>query len=150
MESLVNCLRCGGNACLHDISENKIEGWLCFGCGFATSTEMKEGTEVALNIGEVLPELYKDLLYIDSEGKIWYPSTITLPNKGIVFLDGSSIEDWTWTAALSIPIPDEDKHRFSNEQTTKIDYTQKKVFHKKDFMDALEYIGFFQLQEDTL
>lgn len=150
MEKLIDCPRCEGNACLQQNYPNEVIGWLCFGCGFTTSTEMKQGTEVVLNVTETLPELYKDLMYVDSEGKIWFPSTITLPEKGIVFLDGTSVDDWSWTAAPSVPIPEEDKHRFPEQQTTRIDYTQKRIFNKKDFMDALDHIGFFQIEEGTL
>jgi len=143
MEALVDCTRCGSNACLQQDFENQVKAWFCFGCGFSSSTELVEGSDVLSSIVESLPELYKDMLYVDSNKRVWMPSTVTLPEKGIVFLDGESIEEWGWSGALAVEISEEEKHRFPEGQKYKIDYTNKKTFNRQDFMDALEFIGFF-------
>lgn len=143
METLVDCVRCGSNACLQQDYESQIKGWFCFGCGFSTSTQLLKDSEAANTVIESLPELYKDLLYIDTDNKVWIPSTVTLPEKGIVFLDGESIEEWGWSGALVAEISEEEKHRFPEGQKYKVDYANKKTFGRQDFMDALEHIGFF-------
>lgn len=143
METMTNCNRCGGNACLQQTQDNSTS-WFCFGCGFSTATELVNTPEMVEEIQQTLPELYKDLMYIDSENRIWLPATITLPEVGIVFLDGDSVYNWGWSAALAVKIEEEEKHRFPEGQELKIDYVNKRFYGKKDFMDALEYIGFFK------
>jgi hypothetical protein len=144
MENLTVCKRCEGNACLQQDYENNVTGWICFGCGFTTSTEMKDKSELMESLFETLPELYKDLAYVDDNSHVWVPCTVSLPDKGIVFLDGTSPDTWNWSGVLSVPLKEEEKYRFPEGQNTKVDYNNKKTFDKKDFMDALEYIGFFE------
>jgi hypothetical protein len=93
-----------------------------------------------------LPELYQDLLFIDNDNRVWAPSTLTLPEKGMVFLDGTDSNNWEWVAALAVEIKPDEKERFPQDQTHKIDFGSKKSFDEKDFMDALEYIGFFDME----
>ena len=59
-DNLVTCKRCGSDACYEQHLEGEITTWLCMGCGFTTSTEMKENTPVTINTLETSPELYKD------------------------------------------------------------------------------------------
>lgn len=147
-DQLVECKRCGGNACYEQhIDENTIT-WLCMGCGFTTSTLMNEGSKVVKDLLETSPELYKDLLFTDRDNKVWAPATITLPNKGMVFLNGTNKTDWQWSAVRSIEISDEERQQklFPKEQTHKMDMPNMKSFGQKDFMDALEVIGFYELE----
>lgn len=145
MEQLVTCKRCGSNACLEQQISEEVTTHLCMGCGFTTSTLMKEGSEVIRTALQTSPELYKDLMYRDQDGNIWMPSTITLPNKGMVFVDGTDNSDWKWAAVKAIPLEEGDK-KLSDNQTHKMDMKNLKHYAEKDFMDALEYIGFFALQ----
>ena len=97
-EQLTICPRCGGNAC-HEASNEKFTVWSCFGCGFtANTTTVEENLE---NIENVIPQLYKDLKFKDDKGYYWYPSTVILEDKSMVFVDGKSAEDWKWAAVQS-------------------------------------------------
>ena len=147
-DELVECKRCKGNACYQQPIDEKTVTWLCMGCGFTTSTLMNEGGKVVGDLLETSPSLYKDLLFTDDERKVWAPSTITLPEKGMVFLDGTSKKDWQWAAVKSIEITDEDRKvkNFPKDQTHKMDMAGIKHFDQKSFMDALEVIGFFDPQ----
>lgn len=126
-ESLIHCRRCGSNAC-SEISNEKLTVWVCFGCGFTSNStqidENKQQTE------EVLPELYKDLRYQDELGYNWYPNAIILDDKSMVFAEGKSVDDWKWSA-----VPSKDG---------KPDMSLKKEFAEREFMDALEYVGYFK------
>lgn len=144
MEQLTTCKRCGSNACYEQQLNEETTTWLCMGCGFTSSTLMIEGSDPIKNILETSPELYKDLMHTDSEGYIWVPSTITLPNKGMVFLDGTSAKDWKWAAVKAVPLQEGDK-RLNENQTHKMDMKNVQHFEEKDFMDALEMVGFFEL-----
>jgi hypothetical protein len=51
----------------------------------------------------------------------------------MVFADGRSTEDWKWAAVQS--------------KDGKADMITLQQFDEKDFMEALDYIGFFQKQK---
>jgi hypothetical protein len=146
-DQLVECKRCGGNACYEQHIDENTTTWLCMGCGFTTSTVMNEGGKVVADLVETSPELYKDLLFTDNDKRVWAPATITLPGKGMVFLDGTSKEDWRWAAALATEITEEDRKvkQFPKDQTHKMDMQGMKHFGQKEFMDALEVIGFYEI-----
>jgi hypothetical protein len=129
-ESLITCPRCGGNAC-HEATNGHFTVWSCFGCGFtANSTTTEDNLKT---IEEVMPQLYIDLKFKDDKGHNWYPSTVILEDKSMVFADGKSTEDWKWAGVLS--------------KDSKADMTTVKHFDERDFMEALDYIGFFEKQK---
>lgn len=144
MEKLVECKRCSSNACYEQQVNEEVTTWLCMGCGFTTSTLMTEGSTIVQQAIETSPELYKDLMSTDSDGRVWMPSTLTLPNKGMVFLDGTSKDSYEWAAVKAIPLQEGDK-KLNEEQTHKMDVQNAKRFSERDYMDALEAIGFFEL-----
>ena len=126
-EEMVLCLKCGSNAC-SEVSNEKLTVWNCFGCGFTSNSTMIETNKATTE--QVMPELYKALAYKDIEGYYWYPNTVILDDKSMVFVEGTSITDWKWSAVQS--------------KEDKPDMTTKKEYEQKDFMDALEYIGYFK------
>ena len=139
----------GSNACYEQTFEQQgqeIKTWLCFGSGFTTSTLMTEGSKVVTDLLETSPELYKDLLHTDEQKRVWAPATISIPEKGMVFLDGTSKDKWNWSAVKSISITEEDRKvkQFPKDQTHKMDMTNLKQFAQNDFMTALEYIDFYK------
>ena len=137
----------GSNACYEQVFElegKEVKTWLCFGSGFTTSTLMTKGSQAVNNALETSPELYKDLMFEDDKGRVWLPATITLPAKGMVFIDGTNKDDWQWAAVKAIPLQEEDT-KVSNEQTHKMDMKNIKHYKRNDFMDAVEHIGMFQL-----
>lgn len=144
MDKLVECKRCGGNACYEQNVGEDITTWMCMGCGFTTSTLMTKDGEVVKNAIETSPELYKDLMFEDTDKRVWLPATITLPEKGMVFIDGASKQEWKWAAVKAIPLQEGDK-KVSEGQTHKMDMKNVKHFKQKDFMDALENIGFYSV-----
>jgi hypothetical protein len=93
------------------------------------------------------PELYKDIMFVDKDNRVWFPSTMTLPGKGMVFVDGTAKENWQWAAVKAIEIAEEDKKNFPKDQTHKMDMKNIQHFEKEDFMEALDSIGFFDVAE---
>lgn len=146
-DQLVECKRCGGNACYEQHIDANTTTWLCMGCGFTTSTLMLEGSKLVHDLLETSPELYKDLLYKDSDGRMWAPSTITLPGKGMVFIDGTNKDTWSWKGVKAIEITGDDRKlkEYPKDQTHKMDMPGAKEFGQREFMDALEIIGFYDI-----
>ena len=145
MEKLVECKRCGGNACYEQPVSENITTWLCMGCGFTTSTEMVKDGKLIKEAIETAPALYTDIMFTHSSNQVWLPSTITLPAKGMVFVDGTDRSNWKWAAVQAIEITEEDRKvkQYPVDQTHRMDMQNAKSFGQKDFMDAMEYIGFF-------
>ena len=102
---------------------------------------------------ETLPNLYKELMGEDYEGKIWMPSTVNLPEKGMVFANGPNASDWKWGAVKAVPVKDEDKEKYpipgkkGEYYKFRMDMDTLKNFEERDYMEALEYIGVFENQE---
>jgi len=138
----------GSNACYENKVDDKVTTWMCMGSGFTTSTLMTEDSKLVKDTLETSPELYNDLKHTDKDRKVWFPATITLPGQGMVFADGRNKEEWQWSAVLSKQLTKEEieSGKFPQGQNFKMDMANLKGFNKdKGFMDALEYIGFFQI-----
>jgi ribosomal protein L37E len=129
-EQMIMCPRCGGNAC-HEASNEKLTVWSCFGCGFTSNSTIVEGN--LQEVESVVPQLYLDLKFKDTNGYYWYPNTVILEDKSMVFADGKTTEDWRWAGVQS--------------KDGNADMTTIKHFEEKDFMEALDYIGFFEKQK---
>lgn len=146
----------GSNACYEQVIEQdgkEITTWMCFGSGFTSSTLMTEGSPALEAALSTSPELYKAIMHKDTKGHVWLPATITVPDSGMVFVDGTSKKDWKWAALPSIPLTDEDRAmevngrpKYPANVSTKPDMANIKHFEQNDFMEALDVIGFFALQ----
>ena len=143
-DNLTICSRCGSDACYEHSTGPEYSIYMCYSCGFTTNTLMKTDSEFLEEQIEILPELYKDLMYVDGEGKNWMPSTINIHDKGMVFVNGKTTEDWKWAAVKAIELSKEEKEgtsKINKDATHKIDMSTAKEFDEKDFMEALSYIG---------
>ena len=143
-ETLTECTKCGSDACyVQEVSaEIKIE--MCFGCGFMTNTLLRRETQFFIEQMEVLPEINKALMVEEEDtGKIWMPSFIHVEDKGMVFANGTSIDNWKWGAVKSVKTTKEEKLKMKGEKY-KADYSTLKEFTEREFIDALGYIGILQ------
>ena len=146
MDNLTICPRCGSDACYVDEVNQDIKTHFCYGCGFQTNSLMKEGETFYENQVLVLPELYKDLMFKDGE-KVWFPSMINVPAKGMVFANGPTHDNWYWSATKAVPVNDDEKEKYpipgkkGQYYEWKMDMSTIKHFPERDFMEALSYIG---------
>lgn len=147
MDNLVTCKRCGSDACMETEPYQNIKSYHCMGCGFTTNTLMKEGEAFLEEQKEILPELYKDLMCTDDEGKIWMPSSINIPEQGMVFANGTKAELWKWSAVKAIPVTEEEKEKYPIKSKPgeyykfRMDMENMMHFDERDYMEALSYIG---------
>lgn len=141
-DKLDQCPNCGCDGCyVSPINEKKF-AYSCFGCGFYTTDLLVEGEYDKQEYESELPELYKDVVKTDGNGRNWYPQTITTPN-GTVFLNGPNKEKWQWSAIKNIDLTEEERKmvRYAGK-TYKSDPKSLKSFDR-DFLEALDYIGVF-------
>ena len=109
MDELIVCLKCGSDACYKQEVNEKITHYVCYGCGFISNTLMKDGEEYWEQQFMALPELYKDLIYKDKNDQYWIPNTVNQPELGMVFVNGSNIENWSWAAVKAIEVKENEK-----------------------------------------
>jgi len=148
-DNLIICDRCGSDGCyVHEVNE-KIKNYQCMGCGFITNSLMKKDSQFLEEQMELLPNLYKELMGEDKEGKVWMPATINIPKQGMVFANGTSAENWNWGAVLSIPVKEDEREKYPIPGKTgefydkRMDMDTIKEFEEGDFLEALDYIGVF-------
>jgi hypothetical protein len=150
MDNLITCDRCSSDACYVQEVNNEIKLYHCYGCGFIANSVMKRDSQFLEEQMEILPELYKELLGEDEEtGLIWMPNTINIPDKGMVFADGLSANNWAWAAVKAISMPEDEKDKFKEkgkDYNWKMDMTTLKHFPEREYMEALDYIGVFKNQ----
>ena len=144
MDNLITCDRCGSDACYVQEVNQDVKLHFCYGCGFQANTAMKRDSEFLQQQMEVLPELYKELMGEDENGTIWMPSVVNIPDKGMVFADGTNGQNWAWAAVKATLMSEEEKTKFKEkgkEYDYKMDMTTLQHFSERDFIEALSYIG---------
>ena len=155
-DKLIDCKCCGSNACYESeftTQEGPINTWLCMTCGFTSNTTMTKDSEALKQTLELTAELIKDLKQ-DHNGLAWFPTAITMPEKGMIFPEpvAGTENEWMWTVVKAIPIPKEDQEKYpdvTNPGTFykfKMDMKNLKRYEKLCFMDAAEELGMFTKQ----
>jgi len=147
MDNLTICERCGSDACYVQEVNNKIKNYMCYGCGFITNSLMKKDEQFFQEQIEILPNLYKELMGEDENGLIWMPNTVNIPEKGMVFADGTNAENWKWAAVKATPMEEEEQKEFQEkgkDYQFKMNMETMKRFDERDYMEALDYIGVFE------
>ena len=147
MDNLTICKHCGSDACYVIENSPTVKTYSCFGCGFTTNSLMKQGEEFYIQQLEVLPEIYKDVLFEDENELIWMPTTINLPQQGMVFYNGTNKENAKWAAVKAVEVLEEEKEKYPIKSKPgefykdRMDMSTMKPFEMKEFMEALTYIG---------
>jgi len=144
IDNLTTCNRCDSDACYVQEVNQDVKLHFCYGCGFQANTAMKRDSEFLQQQMEVLPELYKELMGEDENGTIWIPSVVNIPEKGMVFADGSNSQNWRWAAVKATLMSEEEKTKFKEkgkEYDYKMDMTTLQHFPEREFIEALTYIG---------
>jgi hypothetical protein len=104
---------------------------------------MKEGEFDFTTFEETIPELYKDVKYVDQEGRVWYPISVNLPDRGTVFLNGTSKEDIKWSAIKVIELTEEEKKEPKYKGLIYKSDAKSLQNFGEDFIEACDYIGLF-------
>lgn len=143
-DQLSTCPKCSSDACYKLPMNETLFSYYCFGCGYQTNDLMKVEEFNITDYEETLPELYKDLKYVDNESRVWYPIAINLANKGTVFVNGKSTDTAEWCAIKVRELSEEEQAQLANKDIThKSDSSTMKMFGN-DFIEALDYINFFE------
>lgn len=146
--SKIICPHCGSHNCFHEDAGDGITSYLCMSCGYTSNDLFKTGTEQLDDYEITLPDLYKDIKFVDEErGITWYPTVMNAPNFGIVFVDGTNESDWKWKAAPSVDVSKKDKEKYpipgkpGEFYTKRLDMSLAEEFDRTQFTDACKHIG---------
>lgn len=143
-DELVICRRCNSDACYQIQEDGSHIRWQCMDCGFYTNTLMLSDSEAIKYLKDTSPELIKDLLFEDSDGFIWAPATINRPGIGLIFPDGTSVDNWYWAFAPEVLIATDQRYRYpvkgkeGEYHTHKVDMNKVQHFGQMDFILALQ------------
>ena len=124
---------------------------MCLDCGYTSTTLNVEGSPVIEGYEKATPELIKALRWVDPQTSlVWYPLVLNFPSTGMIFPDGTGIDNWRWMAAPAVPIPlnDQKKYPIASQPgsfyTKRVDLKQGKTFAPDQFYQAAKSIGFIQ------
>lgn len=140
-DALIDCPMCGEPTGCYKIPVNGSKFmYMCLGCGYISSDFLVEGEYDIEEYEHQLPELYKEIKKVDSEKRVWYPNVVNIPEKGVVFISGTSPDDCEWSAIKNIPLTEEEKQlpKFKG-QSYKSDPKTLTDFGN-DYLSALEFI----------
>lgn len=138
-DNLIECTRCGSDACYVSEVTKDIKIELCYGCGFQSNSVMTVDSQFLNEQLELLPDIYKALIGEEESGKVWMPSFHNVEGKGMVFADGSNPENWKWGAVKHVKVKKKEREKYKNAKY-RADMSTIKHFEERDFMDALSYI----------
>ena len=160
-DKLVNSPICDSNACYESefqTQDGPIKTWLCMTSGYTSNTTMTLNSEALKQTLELTADLIKDLRQ-DHEppggGEVlaWFPTVITMPEKGMVFPEPiKGTDDWRWRCVKAIPIPEEEQNKYPDPKNpgtfykNRMDMKNPYHFDKLCFMDAAEELGMFTKQ----
>ena len=146
-EEIINCPKSGGDLCYKMQVTPEVYNYMSLSCGFWTNSFMIEGHDFYMQQMETLPELYKDLAWVDPETElVWLPNIINIQDKGMIFANGSDISNWGWAAVKAIEIPEEDREKHPIPGTPgefmkyRMDMKNMKMFEERDYIEALSHI----------
>ena len=156
-DKLVNSPICDSDACYESEFQTQdgiIKTWLCMTSGYTSNTTMTLDSESLKKTLELTAELIKDLRQDHEppgggETLAWFPTCITMPDKGMIFPEPHEEEEWKWTVVKTIPVLEEEKEKYpipnkpGEFYKTRMDMEGVKRFDKLCFMDAAEELGMF-------
>lgn len=111
-----------------------IDSYFSIDAGYITNSKLVVDSPEILRVESNMPELIKQLRYVDKNlNLIWYPSVLNT-SYGMVFPDGTNASDWKWTVCKRIPLTEEQKEKIKN--TNSIDY---KFGSKLDMKNSIKF-----------
>lgn len=141
-DEIINCPKSGGDLCYKVEVTPEVTNYFSMSCGFWTNSLMKADSDFYKEQLITLPELYKDLAWIDLNTElIWLPNHINIQESGMVFAYGTTVDDWQWAAVKAKKLDKPETTKDGKTIEYKPDMNSMKLFTERDYMDALSYIG---------
>jgi ribosomal protein L37AE/L43A len=140
------CPFCNSMNCFQE-EYKTTKSWLCMNCGYTSLNLYKNHSSELKEILNSSPQLIIDLKKYDEERQIWwFLSVINIPNKGILYPEGTP-EIWEWVYAPSVPIPEEERKDYPipNQDDrfydSRLAIEQSQRFPSDQFYNAIKEMG---------
>ncbi len=144
-DKLVECKHCNSKLC-YEKQTPDFTLWTCFTCGFVANSKMIVGSSYYEEQTSILPEVYKEVIYVEDSGIVWIPNFVKKPEMGMVYLNKNKKGDYEWNVVKEIPIPEEEQnkypipHKKGEFYKFKTDMSTLKEFDLNNYMGALDYL----------
>tara|TARA_R110000796_G_scaffold154662_1_gene271373 strand:- start:253 stop:744 length:492 start_codon:yes stop_codon:yes gene_type:complete len=128
--------------------------YLCMESGFTSHEHLDDNSEFQKGYELNLTELMIKCKFIDDDDKAWYPTFMQMPG-GMLYMEGESIQSWSWKVAKIIPIVGDERLNYpvlgkeKEYHTSRLDVDNAKTYDKDNFKDALEELYVIVKQEYT-
>jgi hypothetical protein len=144
-EILIKCPICFSEQHCFEDTQEKFKSYMCFNCGFMSSSYYKKGTIQRKEHLESTAQLIRELEFFDEERDIyWYPSVVNMGPKGIIFPDGD-IKKWVWKYAKVVKVKEGERYQIPGEEDKfyeeKLDIENANSFGQYKFLDACTEMG---------
>lgn len=142
-ENKITCPHCGSDNCFAE-PHGEIESKLCMSCGM-TYSGIKKGSKTEEEMDSKSPKIIKELKKVVDD-EVWYPATIQIRNKGMIFPVGS-IDNWRWSCSKVVSIPLFERMNYPIEgkpghyYETRLDVENASEFPNDRFIDACKDLG---------
>lgn len=145
----VQCPSCETTTkCFEDTVSDTLKSYMCMKCGYMSCSNFKVDTDYHNQLVATFPKLIVDLAIVDTERNIvWYPCVINSSDKGMIFPDGTSVDDWMWSFAPLVPVTEDEKHKYQNPDkpgeafVNRLAMDQIQQFSRFDFEGAAKAFG---------
>lgn len=135
--------------CQHTDLDHDNNNVLCLNCGYFTNEQLMEDSEYANAYLETLPKIANDLKIlqiVEDKQYYWFPLIIKIPLVGMIYPEGTGIDNWNWSLASEVPIPLFQRMNYPIEGVkdryyeTRIDVENSTKFNNNEFFKLVEFL----------
>ena len=144
MEKVIDCPVCyDTDKCFEDVQET-FKSYLCFNCGFMSDSRYEIDSLTLIENLKSSPKLVQDLQIEDKQRNIvWFPAVINMGEKGLIFPEGTTPQDYVWKYAQVVEVSEEEREKYDNYDR-RLDIENAESFGQNGFLEACKTMGITQ------
>ena len=144
MERVIDCPVCyDTDKCFEDVQET-FKSYLCFNCGFMSDSRYEIDSLTLIENLKSSPQLVQDLQIKDKQRNIvWFPAVINMGEKGLIFPEGTTPQDYVWKYAQVVEVSEEERDKYDNYDR-RLDVENAESFGQNGFLEACKAMGITQ------
>ena len=154
-EKNIICPNCGSYRCFESYTEPKSEeSYLCIQCGYMSHSKYLENSDVLNQQLDKSADIIGKLKKFDDKRKIvWLPSVLNMGDRGIIYPEGTDINDWYWKYAKTKQLKEEERKDYpipgkdGEFYKAILDVKEAKTYDKLDFISACKDMGIVKQSE---
>ena len=158
-EKNIPCPNCGSLRCFQSYTEPETdESFMCVQCGYMSHSKYVKGSDILNQQLNNSADLVGKLKLEDKERNIvWLPSVLNMGDRGIIYPEGTSADDWVWKYAKVKKLEESERKNYPVPNKTDeyyesiLEVKEAKVYDRLDFFGACKDMGIIKesLEEET-